>query len=57
MAIRSLVVTRFRLEPLEPLEPLDRLASLASLTGFSVRLGWRGRRQADAIRVETRNSP
>jgi len=59
MAIRSLVVTRFRLEPLEllePLEPLDRLASLESLTGFSVRLGWRGRRQAGAIRVETRNS-
>jgi hypothetical protein len=57
MAIRSLVVTRFRLEPLEPLELLDRLASLESLTGFSVRLGWRGRRQAGAIRVETRNSP
>ena len=60
MAIRSLVVTRFRLESLELLEllePLDRLASLESLTGFSVRLGWRGRWQAGAIRVETSNSP
>lgn len=28
MAIKSLVVTRFRLESLEPLEPLDPLGSL-----------------------------
>jgi hypothetical protein len=49
MAIKSLVVTRFRREPLESLE------SLESLTGFSVRLESPGHRHAGAIRVETRN--
>jgi hypothetical protein len=57
MAIKSLVVTRFRPEPLEPLELLKALDPLESLTGFSVRLESPGHRHAGAIRVETRNSP